>query len=285
MINGFRSLLVAFFLCVLTLVGSINLASSATNNEIETLFNLAENQFPTLFPNHQATQIISPWTFRYYPSTGIYAGVRNNDVYVLGGPWGTDSPTFIDTLPNLLIELQGSGGNSGVPACRDVADIPAGMVITQSGNVVNISTNGQCISLPENMNFCEPPIQSRATGISVLSNINITSSQTTGLIIDQPGIPNPLDSLSESFSSCTINAPAENQVVNMDVCFDVTNQFSDIPSGFGITVNPPVTFKMVGTTTTQVVTDCFSTNAAIVLDAFTGESWVNVNGNFVSLGF
>lgn len=115
--------------------------------------------------------------------------------------------------------------------------------------------------------------------------INITASQITGIMIDQPRIPDPLDSLVEGFSSCTIYPPAEDQVISMDVCFDVTNQFTGISSGFGITVNPPVTFKMVGTTTTQVVTDCFSTNAAIIVDATSGESWVNLNGNFVSLGF
>ncbi len=72
---------------------------------------------------------------------------------MLGGPWRTDSPTFIDALPNLLIELHSSGGSSGVSACSNIAEIPAGMVITQSGNVVNILTNAQCITLPENVNF------------------------------------------------------------------------------------------------------------------------------------
>ena len=284
MISHVKSFVLTFF-CVFILFGNVNLVSSATTSEIETLFNLAENQFPELFPNHRATQMIDPWAFRFYPSTGIYAGVKNNEVFVLGGPWGTDSPTFIDTLSNLLIELQSSGGNGGVPACSNIAETPAGMVITQSGNVVNITTNGQCIPLPENTNFCEPPRQSQPTGVSVLSNINITSSQTTGITIDQPGIPNPLSSLAQGFSSCTINAPLENQVISMDACFDITNQLSNIPSGFGVTVNPPVTFKMVGTTTTQVVADCFTTDAAIVSDAFTGESWAKVNGNFVSLGF
>lgn len=85
---------------MLILFGSVNLASSASNNEIETLFNLAESQFPALFPNHQATQVMSPWAFRYYPLTGIYAGIKSNEVFVLDGPWRTDRPTFIDTLPN-----------------------------------------------------------------------------------------------------------------------------------------------------------------------------------------
>lgn len=47
--------------------------------------------------------------------------------------------------------------------------------------------------------------------------INITASQITGIMIDQPRIPDPLDSLVEGFSSCTIYPPAEDQVISMDV--------------------------------------------------------------------
>lgn len=286
MINRMKSLVLAF--SMLTLLGGVNLASATTTPEIETLLNWAEDQFSQLFPNHQATQMIDPWAFRYYPSTDIYAGVNNNEVFVLGGPWGIDSPTFIDTLPNLLAQIPGSGGSGSVPACSSTAEIPAGMVVTQSGNVVNVTTNDQCIVLPENTNFCEPPAQSEPTGISVLSNVNITSSQTTGVTIDLPGIPDPIDLIAQNFSSCIVNASVDavNLIVNSDVCFDVTSQFSDTPSGFGITINPPVTFAVVSTNDSQVVSDCFATNAASVSDAFTGETWVkDASGNFVSTGF
>ncbi|PTN12319.1 hypothetical protein [Nitrosomonas aestuarii] len=279
-----RSLISSFYLFVL--LCSFNPVSAATTNEIETVFNWAESSFPELFPNHQATQMIDPWAFRFYPSTGVYAGVKNNDVFVLGGPWGTESPTFVGTLPDVLAQIQGSGGNGTVPACRDTAGIPPDMVITQSGNVVNITTNGQCILIPDtgNTNFCEPPAPVEPTGISILSTFNITTFQTTGIIIDLPGIPNPFDSLAQNTSSCIINAPvdATNLVVNSDICFDMTNQLSTIPSGFGITINPPVTVSTVSSSTSQQVPDCFATDAGSIFDAFTGETWVNLNGNFVS---
>lgn len=280
-----KSLVLAF--SMLTLLGSVSLASAATTPEIETLLNWAEGRFPQLFSGHEATQISDTWAFRYYPSTGIYAGVNNNEVFVLGGPWGTDTPTFIDTLPNLLAQIPGSGGSGSVPACSNTAELPTGMVVTQSGNVVNVTTNGQCIVPPENTNFCESPAQPQATGISALSTFNMTSSQVTGITGLPPELTNTVLPFASSLTTCTINAPAESPTVSMDICFDVTDQLTGIPGdGFGITIEPPVTFAMVGTTTTQIVSDCLSTDAATVNDAFTGETWIrDPSGNLVSVGF
>ena len=278
-----KSLISSF--CLLGFLCSVTPVYATTTNEIETVFNWAENNFPELFPNHQTTQMIDPWAFRFYPSTSIYVGVNNNQVYVLGGPWGMESPTLVGSLSNVLAQIQGTNGNGNVPACSSTADIPQGMVITQSGNVVNITTNGQCLTIPdpENSNFCETPAPSEPTGISVLSTVNITSFATTGITIDLMGFPNPLDSFAQNSSSCIINAPAEsaNLIVNSDICFDMTNQFSGIPSVPGITINPPVTVSTVSSSTNQQVSDCFATNASTIFDAFTDETWVNVNGNFV----
>ncbi|SES88628.1 hypothetical protein SAMN05216326_10619 [Nitrosomonas marina] len=272
--------------CLLGLLFSVNPVAAATTNEIETVFNWAENNYPELFPEHRTTQMIDPWAFRFYPSTGIYTGIKNDEVYVLGGPWGADSPTFIATLPSLLSQIQGTGGNGSVPACDSTAELPQGMVITQNGNVVNITTNGQCIVLPnspENTNFCEPLAPPQPTGISVLSTVNTTSFQTTGITIDLPGFPNPLDTFAQDTSSCIINAQedADNLVVNSNICFDVTNQFSSLPSVPGISINPPITVSTVSSSTSQRVPDCFATAASFITDAYTGETWINVNGSFV----
>lgn len=93
------------FFCTLILVGSINFASADTASDTEILFNWAENNYSQYFPSHQTTQSSEPWLFRFYPETTIYTGVNTTDngVYVLGGPWGNISPTYIDSLPNLLL--------------------------------------------------------------------------------------------------------------------------------------------------------------------------------------
>ncbi|WP_244072268.1 hypothetical protein [Nitrosomonas sp. PY1] len=267
------------------LLGNIHFASADIDSDSEILLNWAENNYSQYFSNHQVTQKIDPWIFRFYPDTGIYAGVNRNDnnVYVLGGPWA-DSPTLIDTLPNLMV-LANSGNNS-IPSC-DTATAPAGLVYTQSGNVINVTTNGKCISLPTNNNLCQVPQQAAATGISVLTNYEVLSSEFKGFKIDIPGIPNPFESYANNFSKskhCTINIPAEgaNLTINSDVCYDMTAQFGDqyenIP---GITITPPITLATKSTAINQSVPDCFATDAESIYDAFAKELWIKKDGAFV----
>lgn len=98
------------FFCILIFVGNINCASADTAGDAEILFNWAENNYSQYFPSHQTTQSFEPWLFRFYPETSIYAGVNTTDngVYALGGPWGNVSPTYIDSLPNLLLTAAGA---------------------------------------------------------------------------------------------------------------------------------------------------------------------------------
>ena len=291
--NKFRHLILS--LCTVFLLVAISPVSAQQSQSAETLFGLAETNFPQFFPNPQTTMIITPWTYRFYPSTGIYLGVNDDgNVYVLGGQFGADinNPTFVGTLSGLIAQLTPSGGGDNTAAC-DVSDIPEGMNISQSGNTVNITTDG-CIMLPEDQNnFCETPMQSTATGISILSTNVVKTFEATGITIDSMGLPiNPIQSIQESFNSasCTINAPTgqENFTVNSDICFDATNQFSGLAAipGSGVTITPPVNITYAGTSTSQVVSDCFSTDAAVVNDAFSGEVWVRgADGNFVQTGF
>ncbi len=270
--------------CTCLLLGNTHFAAADTASDTEKLLNWAENTYPQYFPTHQVTQNIEPWIYRFYPETGVYAGVNktDNNVYALGGPWG-NTPALIDTLPN-LVALAGSG-NSSIPACNTVS-APAGMHFTQNGNIVNITTDG-CIALPISNNVCQVPHQTAATGISVLTSNNVTSSTISGITIDLPGIPNPFESFANSFSNskhCTINVPAEgaNLIVHTDVCYDMTAQFSGGLEGIpGITINPPITMARKDTTTNQVVPDCFATDADTVFNAVTNESWTKVNGAFV----
>lgn len=275
--------------CATFLLGTIQLAYADTASDSERLFNWAESTYPDFFPNHQTTQNIEPWLFRHYPDTGIYAGVNKNDngVYLLGGPWG-NNPTFISTLPNAITQINNSGGNTGIPACNN-ANVPAGLVYTQNGNVVNVTTNGQCIPMPTSNNLCTPPQQTTATGISVLTNTSVSSSEIKGITISIPNIPNPFQDLANNFSNskhCTINVPAEgaNLIINSDVCYDMTEAFgTQIPSIPGITVTPPITFAIKDTTTNQIVADCFATDATSIFDTVTNRFWIKENGTFVEV--
>lgn len=276
------------------LLGSIHFASATISSDTEKLLNWAENTYPQLFPSHQATQNIEPWIFRHYPDTGIYVGVNklDNNVYVLGGPWG-DNPTVIDTLSNLLSLMASTGGSSGISACN-TSDALTGVSYSQSGNVVTVTTNGSCVVMSDlsNTAFCKIPQQTTPSGISLLGSNTVTSSSIGGISISIPGMPNPFQDLINSTANvkhCTINAPAEaaNVIVNSNLCFDITtlltDTFGDL-SSFGVTITPPVTFSSTGTYTSQTVTDCFATEASTVTDAFTNEVWVKQGGDWVKVG-
>lgn len=279
-------------LCMFLLLGSQHV-SAATSAELEALFNGAESIYPQFFPDHQITQKISPWTFRFYPTTGIYVGEKDNEIFVLGGVFG-DNAVFIDTAPNLIAKIVSSGGNTGVPNC-DTSNIPEGMVVTQNGNVVNVTTNDQCIKIPleEGNNFCETPASTVATGISALSQTEVTEFEAKGITISLPGVSNPLDSVADNLDDahCIIDTPEQvmSQVVHIDVCMDLTDLFPSLstpssPPPLGFIVEPPVTMKYKATSTTQVVSDCFATDAATISNAVTGENWVRgLGGDFVKI--
>lgn len=275
--------------CTLVLLANIHVASADLASDTEALLNWAENTYPQFFPGRRATQSLEPWLYRFYPEANTYAGVNKNDngVYVLGGPWG-DNPTFIDTLPSLINHITNTGGNSNITACN-TANVPAGFSYSQSGNVVTVTTNGQCIEIPTSTNYCETPAQPAQTGISVLSTSNVTSSLWNGITFNLSLPINPLEAFTGSTKHCTINAPAEqiNLVVNTDICLDMTTQLEGsltelIAQGI-VTVNPPITLATKSTYSSQSVPDCFATDAESIYDAFTRETWIKQNGTFVKV--
>lgn len=276
----------------LILLVKANFASANLAADTERLLNWAETTFPQYFPSHQGTQSIEPWLFRFYPESQVYAGVNKSDnsVYVLGGSFG-DTPTRIDSLVNLMTQVNNSGGNGSIAGC-DTSTVPAGISYSQSGNVVTVTTSGQCVPAPDlsNSNLCKPPKQTAPSGISLLGTNTVSSSQITGITVT--GFPIDLKQIVDATANvkhCTKNAPVEtaNIIVNSDLCFDVTTAIASIipPGTPGIVTNPPVLYSTKGTFTTQTVADCFATDATTVTDSYTGEVWIrNKAGIFEKQG-
>jgi hypothetical protein len=257
-------------------------------SDTETLFNWAEKNFPQYFPSHDTTKPFSPWAFRFYVQTGIYLGLNdNNGVYVLGGAFG-NSPYYIDTLANLL-KLAIPPTSGGGAAC-DTSQAPAGFSYTQSGNTVNVTTNGRCV-VPPTTALCNAAAAAQATGVSVLGNVTVNTFTMSGFKILIPGFPNPFDSVAKGIAngkSCIRNAPAQGYsslVVNVDTCYDLTSTLGtsakSIPGVLEVT--PPVTMAVKEQIVNQAVNDCFATDATTVFDAFTQEAWIKQNGAFVKI--
>jgi len=265
------------------ILGSIPFALADVASDTEKLLNWAQNSYKDLFPSIQPTQTLEPWLYRFYPETGIYAGVNKGDggVYVLGGRFG-GTPQKIDSLAALITQIDYSNGNTGVPGC-DATQIPTGMTASQSGDVVTITTNGQCIPMPSDSNICKFPQQPTVTNISVLGTNSVTDSKITGISIDS-GLDmfQQIANMKANIKTCTINAPvgSEKLIVNSDLCFDITSAVEGMP---GITITGPVQYLMKGTFATQIVADCFKTDASVITNVATEEVWTQQNGQLVKI--
>ena len=69
-------------------VSAINPIADPNISTTDAFFNWAERQYPQYFPQHQASQNISGFYARYYPSTNTYLGTKNGRVYVNGTQFG-----------------------------------------------------------------------------------------------------------------------------------------------------------------------------------------------------
>ena len=147
-----------FYLAALLIGISSSASAALSDREINLIFDWAQEVYPEYFPSDRPTLVSSPWRYRHWPETGVYAGERDNEIYVLGGPWGDDAP-YLHRLPPpiFLTQARNAQGNDQVTGC-DEAAIPNGFSITQSGNSVSITTNGVCVAMEQNTNFCETPL-------------------------------------------------------------------------------------------------------------------------------
>jgi cytochrome c551/c552 len=266
------------FVCVFCVPIGFPLAFAQSNSDVEKIFNWAENNFPRHFRDHQMTLTAGAWQYRFYPSANVYIGVRDEQVFVLGSRFGSaDNPVFVDTVSGLLTQIE---NDPGVPSCKNPKN---GFTATQSGNVINITSNGQCLSVPDDI--CEIPTPGgEKTEKSVMHKTTMTATQYSGIEFDSPAASAILDLFNATKSNklCTVNTPEDSVklVTHTDICQDVTPalQALSLP---GITVTPPVMLQYTTTTKNRLVFDCFKTDADVIFDLSSWESWTRqVDGSF-----
>ncbi|BCX81618.1 hypothetical protein MIT9_P1196 [Methylomarinovum caldicuralii] len=58
--------------------------------EAEAVMDAGEAQYPQYFPSHETTRWFDPYLYRFYPETGVYLGINEDEkaVYLLGGVFG-----------------------------------------------------------------------------------------------------------------------------------------------------------------------------------------------------
>jgi hypothetical protein len=267
-----------FALCAFSL--GVTSVEAATRVDADYVFDGAEDYFPQYFNARLDTLSLgSNWPYYRGPyphSEGpVYVGINDeDDVYVLGGPFGSE-PLRVNRLSYFIAFFQERDSQvEGNEACSQ-ENLPAGTNYSEDGNNITISTDG-CIALDEQAPLCEP-VSMTLTDNSVLTTTNFSRYDVGG--IEVSGLPIDIPTIlqdSINFSSCTINAPAELQTyqIDLDVCFELPGAFGDLEGLPGVVVTPPVTVDLEGRFESQVVPDCFATNASIIVDAYSGEVWV-----------
>ncbi len=252
-------------------------------SDSEQIMDDAQIVYSKYFPSKQATQVLDPYHYRFYPTTGVYLGINQSDsgVYLLGGEFG-DTPVFVDKTENVITLLKnqmGGSGNSKSDIC-DTSTIPTGFTIKTEGDTTHISTDGKCLEMPENRGVCDTlpekdtNNQPIATGIHMLTHTAIANYEVSGF--DIPGF----DAIAKDMASqkaCIINAPAglTTHTVHLDVCYDMTKQLSAVPG-----IKPPVTLNMKASSNSTRVDNCFKTDAATITNIVTEEFWMNKGGAF-----
>lgn len=237
--------------------------SADINSDSNEVLNLAEQVYSNFFPSSQQNQTADPWIYRFYPTTKIYLGINKNEgkVYLLGGEFGDKRPTEVNTVAATLSHLKAKSSSASGAANGDFCEasaLPKGFNFSQTGNDVFLSTDG-CINVNSAnvQNFCtiRPDRDSSGaaveTGISALISIKISSMEAGGFSLPAAIIPKT--------STCLINAPKQISeiTVHSDLCIIAETQ----------------TVKVVSSSTTEIIGDCFSSDAQSITNPVTKETW------------
>jgi hypothetical protein len=105
------------------LFGQANTARSADapptfTNTAEYMFQLAAELYPTLFTNGSAPASIEGYVYKHFSQSGIYVGVKNDKVFLLGGPFGNSikEQGTLQVVITFLEELKAKQQNGGPTA-------------------------------------------------------------------------------------------------------------------------------------------------------------------------
>lgn len=83
----------ALLLCLSMQISAQSLpGAEVSSNDVDpnavTLVNLASQQFPELFSGGSPWRLFEGFYFQYFSNSGIYLGVNDGNLYLLGGPFG-----------------------------------------------------------------------------------------------------------------------------------------------------------------------------------------------------
>lgn len=87
----------------------IEVADSAVDQNAVTLVNLANQKFPELFSGGTPWRQLDGFSFKYFSATGIYLGVNDGNLFVLGGQFGNQA-TNLGKVTDIVATLSSDTG-------------------------------------------------------------------------------------------------------------------------------------------------------------------------------
>jgi hypothetical protein len=165
------------------------------------LMDYAETWFPAYFPEHAATGSALGYTYRAY-SSGIYLGVREGQVYVLGGAFGSEVlpvgalTDFIAPRPRVLSTLCAAAGATQEVYATQAAAVGRNAGVTLAGcngaiaSVRWQQTAGPAVPLPadgtQTLSFDPPQAGSYAFRADFTDASGVARSRTASLQVAAP---------------------------------------------------------------------------------------------------
>ena len=270
----------------LLLALSSTMALAVTNAQV---FAYAEANFPDLFKGTPSSGQYDKYSYTYYPTSQNYLALDSTGTIYILGPYTNNQIVSVGlvTAYSAAIEAWEKSNTTSASVSCSAATAPAGITYSQNGNTINVTT-ASCIT-PPTTSLCNPTAP-KATGTNVMVTQSVQTFKLSGLTMNVPGIPNPLDSVASAMgnsTTCMRNAPDgfSSLTINTNVCYDLTDQLKDSiaqmkASGF-MSATPPVTMTFQGTSSMKTVADCTTSGASTIVDAFTGQTLIKqANGTY-----
>ncbi|MES2605153.1 MAG: hypothetical protein V4603_09455 [Pseudomonadota bacterium] len=148
------------------------IAETTVSADIVTLFSRAGQFYPNVFVGGTGWFSYSGYTYKYFPAAGIYAGVKDGQVYLMGGAYGNTpsakgSVTALSNAIQNAITIAANANNGGSTG--------GGTTVTSDfGNIALVKTS---YDLPRY--FDELTLEYGSTGVTATLKMERVGTETT----------------------------------------------------------------------------------------------------------
>lgn len=134
------------YITSLLLLLFLSSANADRKNDIETIFNWAEQNYSIIFsPAGTKTQLIpnfngASWHYRHYTGTNLFMGINSEDKVFIYDPEDNDL-TYIDSISAVLTMINNSQGSVDPNNCATIPLVTKGLKMTQKITIGNFPSS------------------------------------------------------------------------------------------------------------------------------------------------